>query len=129
MEVVNVVAAIIIRDNKILSLKRNHGSFKNKWEFPGGKVEAGEKKTDALHREIMEELVIQIKIIEHFDHIEYEYHDFHLSMDCYICVIDKGELTLKEHKNARWLGYDKLDSVEWLPADLSIIGKLKLFLR
>lgn len=99
------------------------------WEFPGGKIEKGESMEEALKREIMEELVIQVKIDKHFDHVEYDYDNFHLTMDCFICNIMEGSITLKEHQNFRWLGLNDLDSVEWLPADLATIDKLKIFIK
>lgn len=129
MKVVNVVAAIILQDEKILATQRAYGDFKGGWEFPGGKIENGESKEDALKREIMEELVIQINIKEFFHQVEYDYEKFHLSMGCFICTIDSGNLTLKEHGNAKWLRQDELESVDWLPADLGIIEKLKVYLK
>ena len=124
-----MVAAIIIDGKKILAVQRGRGQFRGGWEFPGGKVEAGEKKEEALLREIMEELAVQVKIERHFGHVEYDYENFHLSMDCFICTVIGGSLTLREHRAYRWLRHDELDSVEWLPADLGIIEKLKSYLR
>lgn len=129
MDVVKVVAAIILKGGKILVVQRSKGQFKGGWEFPGGKIEDGEGMEGALRREIMEELVIQVKIEKHFDHVEYDYDNFHLSMDCFICTIVGGSLTLTEHKTARWLGHDELDGIDWLPADLGIVAKLKTFLK
>ena len=129
MGTLKVVAAIILRDSKILGVQRSKGQFKDGWEFPGGKVEEGEGVEDALRREIMEELAVQVKIQRHFGHVEYDYENFHLSMDCFICTIVGGSLTLTEHKNARWLGYNELDGVNWLPADLDVIEKLKTYLK
>lgn len=125
----HVVAAILIEGDKILAVQRGKGRFKGGWEFPGGKVEEGESEEEALRRELMEELVIQIKIDRHFDSVEYDYDDFHLSMDCFICTIIGGCMSLQEHQNLKWLRHDELDSVEWLPADLDIIEKLKVFLK
>lgn len=125
----HVVAAILIEGDKILAVQRGKGRFKGGWEFPGGKVEEGESEEEALHRELMEELVIQVKIDRRFDSVEYDYDDFHLSMDCFICTIIGGCLSLQEHQNLKWLRHDELNTVEWLPADLDIIEKLKVFLK
>lgn len=95
------------------------------WEFPGGKIEAGEKPQEALQREIREELDTQIEVGELIDTIEYDYSSFHLSMDCFWCKIVKGNLVLKEHEAAKWLGREELDSVDWLPADITLIKKLR----
>lgn len=126
---ISVVAAIIMDSGRILAVQRAKGQFKDWWEFPGGKIENGEGMEDALRREILEELVIHVKIENHFDHVEFDYDCFHLSMDCFICTIVGGCLTLTEHKNARWLGYNELDGVNWLPADLDVIEKLKTYLK
>ena len=118
---VKVVAAIIIDDNKVFATQRGYGDFKGGWEFPGGKVEANETPVDALKREIMEELNVSIDIKEFLHTVEYDYPKFHLSMDCFICVIVSGELVLKEHEGAKWLTKDSLYSVDWLPADIELI--------
>ncbi len=119
--VVKVVAAVIRKDDKILATKRGYGEFKGGWEFPGGKREDGETAQEALKREIMEELETDIAVGELIDTIEYEYPTFHLSMDCFWAKIISGNLILKEHEAARWLGKDELYSVEWLPADRVLI--------
>ena len=124
MKTIKVVAAIIIHENKIFATQRGYGEFEGGWEFPGGKVEPGETPQEALAREIMEELDTQIEIGELLDTVEYNYPKFHLSMDCFLCTIKSGHLVLKEHEAARWLTRETLDSVDWLPADLSLIGKL-----
>ncbi len=124
MKTVRVVAAIIIHDNRIFATQRGYGEFKNGWEFPGGKIEAGEAPEEALVREIKEELDTLIEVGELIDTVEYDYPAFHLSMDCFICRIIAGHLVLKEHKAAKWLTREQLDSVDWLPADLGLITKI-----
>lgn len=125
MKTIEVVAAIIISDNKIFSTQRGYGEFKDGWEFPGGKIEPGECPEQALEREIKEELDTEIEVGELFDTVEYDYPLFHLIMYCFICKVRCGKLTLKEHEAAKWLTPDMLDSVDWLPADLGVIQKLK----
>lgn len=128
MKTINVVAAIIIKDNKIFATQRGYGEFKDGWEFPGGKVELGEAPENAIVREIKEELDTVIEVIEYFDTVEYDYPNFHLSMKCYICTVVSGKLELLEHEAAKWLDKDFLDSVAWLPADLGLVDKLKDYL-
>lgn len=128
MKTINVVAAIIIKDNKIFATQRGYGEFKDGWEFPGGKVEQGEAPENAIVREIKEELDTEIKVKEYFDTVEYDYPNFHLSMKCYICSVLSGKLELLEHEAAKWLDKDSLDSVAWLPADLGLVDKLKDYL-
>lgn len=128
MKTINVVAAIIIKDNKIFATQRGYGEFKDGWEFPGGKVEQGEALENAIVREIKEELDTVIEVIEYFDTVEYDYPNFHLSMKCYICTVVSGKLELLEHEAAKWLDKDSLDSVAWLPADLGLVDKLKDYL-
>ena len=125
MKTINVVAAIIIKDNKVFATQRGYGDFKDGWEFPGGKVEEGETPQEALMREIREELAADIRVGELFDTVEYDYPGFHLSMKCYICELVSEEMELKEHEAARWLGRGELDTVDWLPADKGLIDKLK----
>lgn len=128
MKTINVVAAIIIKDNKIFATQRGYGEFKDGWEFPGGKVEQGEAQENAIVREIKEELDTTIEVKEYFDTVEYDYPNFHLSMKCYICTVVSGKLELLEHEAAKWLDKDSLDSVAWLPADLGLVDKLKDYL-
>ncbi len=128
MKTINVVAAIIIKDNKIFATQRGYGEFKDGWEFPGGKVELGEAPENAIVREIKEELDTVIEVKEYFDTVEYDYPNFHLSMKCYICTVVSGKLELLEHEAAKWLDKDSLDSVAWLPADLGLVDKLKDYL-
>lgn len=125
MKTINVVAAITIKDHKIFATQRGYGEFKNGWEFPGGKIETGETPQQALKREIKEELDADINVGELFDTIEYDYPKFHLSMKCFLCTLTSDQLVLKEHEAAKWLTRDNLDSVAWLPADVTIIEKLK----
>lgn len=129
MKVVNVVAAIIAAEDKegrkiVFATQRGYGEFKGGWEFPGGKVEAGETPEQALAREIREELDTEIEVGEYLDTIEYDYPTFHLSMRCYWCTVKSGNLVLKEHEAAKWLAKETLDSVAWLPADITIIDKI-----
>ena len=127
-KIVRVVAAIIIRDNKVFATQRGYGEFKDGWEFPGGKIEVNETPQEALIREIKEELNVEIEVNELLDTVEYDYPKFHLSMDCFICSIISGKMVLKEHEAARWLDKESLDSVEWLPADLGLIDKIRGYL-
>lgn len=124
MKTIRVVAAVILSGGKIFATQRGYGDFKGGWEFPGGKIEAGETPEAALKREISEELETQIRVGELIDTIEYDYPEFHLSMDCFWCEIINGNLVLKEHEAARWLDKENLYSVEWLPADVSLIEKI-----
>lgn len=125
MKVVRVVAAIIVHDNKIFATQRGYGEFSGGWEFPGGKIEENETPEEAIKREILEELDSEIEVVDLFDTVEYDYPDFHLSMDCFICKIKSGDLVLKEHMNAKWLTKENLHSVDWLPADEGLIGKIR----
>lgn len=129
MKTIKVVAAVICdsleNTTKIFATARGYGEFKGKWEFPGGKLEAGETSQQALIREIQEELAVKIEVGELIDTIEYDYPTFHLSMDCFLCVVVDGEIILKEAEAARWLGKDDLYSVDWLPADIALIEKLQ----
>ena len=120
-----VVAAIICKDNRIFATQRGYGEFRGQWEFPGGKVEPGETPEEALIREIKEELDIEISVGKYIHTVEYDYPTFHLSMLCFICKILSGSLVLKEHEEARWLEKNNLYSVDWLPADLEIVSLLE----
>lgn len=130
MKTIRVVAAVIKATNDngekiIFATERGYGEFKGGWEFPGGKIEPGETPQQALCREIMEELDTKIQVGDLIDTIEYDYPAFHLSMDCFWCEVVSGDLVLKEHEAARWLTSDELDSVEWLPADVTLIDKIR----
>ena len=130
MKIIRVVAAIIRSTNEngddiIFATQRGYGDLKGGWEFPGGKIEDGEAPKDALKREIMEELETEIEVGNLIDTIEYDYPTFHLSMDCFWAEIVSGDLVLKEHEAAKWLTKEELDSVEWLPADITLIKKIK----
>lgn len=125
MKTIRVVAAVIRKDDKIFATQRGYGELKGGWEFPGGKIEDGETPQEALKREIEEELDTEISVGELIDTIEYDYPTFHLSMDCFWCEIVEGRLVLKEHEAARWLDRKTMDDVEWLPADVTLVGKIK----
>ena len=129
MKTIKVVAAVICdsleNTTKIFATARGYGEFKGQWEFPGGKLEVGETSQQALIREIQEELAVKIEVGELIDTIEYDYPTFHLSMDCFLCVVVDGEIILKEAEAARWLNKDELYSVDWLPADIALIEKLQ----
>lgn len=133
METIKVVAAIICNDmerkNKIFATARGYGDLKGGWEFPGGKVEPGETPQQALKREIIEELSTEIKVGELIDKIEYDYPTFHLSMDCFWAEVITGQLELKEAEAARWLTKDQLESVAWLPADITLIDKIRQYMN
>ena len=124
LKTVNVVAAIIIEQGKVFATQRGYGAFKDGWEFPGGKIEPGETAREALAREIREELDTEIEVGEHLYTVECDYPDFHLSMQCFLCRITSGDLVLREHEAARWLGAQELWSVDWLPADVEVVKVL-----
>ena len=130
MKTIRVVAAVIKAVNEsgepvIFATQRGYGEFQGGWEFPGGKIEVGESPQEALRREIIEELDTEITIGELVDTVEYDYPNFHLSMDCFWCEVLSGNLILKEHEDSRWLLKEQLDDVEWLPADITLVEKIK----
>ena len=118
---IKVVAAVIRKGNTVFATQRGYGDYKDWWEFPGGKIEAGESPEEALVREIKEELNTDISVDSFITTVEYDYPEFHLNMECFWCSIKKGHLTLLEHEAAKWLPLDSLRQVDWLPADLSVI--------
>ena len=125
MKQIEVVAAIIHDSNgRIFATQRGYGEWKGWWEFPGGKMEAGEGAEEALRREIWEELETRIVIERLVTTVEWDYPKFHLTMHCYWCHVESGSLTLKEHEAARWLTMDELESVKWLPADNDLVVRL-----
>lgn len=124
MKTIKVVAGIIKNGDKIFATQRGYGEFKGGWEFPGGKVEPGETPEQALVRELKEELDVIVSVDDFLCTVEYDYPSFHLSMDCFFCSILSGNISLLEHKAAKWLGKSELHSVNWLPADITIIEKL-----
>lgn len=121
MKTVEVVAAIIKKDGRIFATQRGYGDWKDYWEFPGGKLEAGETREQALMREIREELDAEIRIDKYLTTLEWDYPQFHLTMHCYLCSLVTDTLHLLEHEAARWLSKEELDSVHWLPADISLL--------
>lgn len=121
---IEVVAAIIQDGNRIFATQRGYGEFKDGWEFPGGKIETNETPQEALVREIKEELDTEIEVGELLHTVEFDYPKFHLTMHCFMCTIKSGDLVLREHEAAKWLTKESLDSIEWLPADLEVIGMI-----
>lgn len=123
MKQIEVVAAIILKDGRIFATQRGYGEWKDWWEFPGGKMEAGETPEEALKREIREELSTEIIVDELLCTVEYDYPKFHITLHCFLCSLLSDGMQLNEHEAAKWLGKDELDSVKWLPADLEVIEK------
>ena len=123
MKQIEVVAAIICKGDKIFATQRGYGEWQDWWEFPGGKMEAGETPEEALVREIREELSAEISVGELLTTVEYDYPKFHLTMHCYFCSLIGEALHLNEHEAARWLTKDELNSVKWLPADEIVVEK------
>lgn len=134
MKKIRVAAAVIKHTNEngeksVFATQRGYGEYKDGWEFPGGKIEEGETPKEALKREIKEELDTDIEVGELIDTIEYDYPTFHLSMQCFWCEVIAGDLILKEHEAAKWLTAETLDSVDWLPADITLIDKIKIIIE
>lgn len=126
MKTIEVAATIITHNGRVFATQRGYGEFKDGWEFPGGKMEPGETPQQALVREIQEELDTEIEVGELVETVEYDYPGFHLTMHCFLCTIRSGALVLKEHEAARWLTREELDDVDWLPADVKVVEKLRL---
>lgn len=124
MKTIEVVAAIIIRNNEVFATQRGYGDWKGWWEFPGGKIESGECPQEALKREIREELDAEITVGELLQTVEWDYPTFHLTMHCYVCSLESENICLKEHESSAWLDKETLDSVQWLPADLALLPKI-----
>ena len=129
MKTIRVAAGIIKRKTdglmEIFATQRGHGAYKDWWEFPGGKLEEGETSEEAVGREIQEELGVKVAVDEMLCSVEYDYPDFHLSMDCFYCHVEEGEIKLLEHEAARWLSKETLDQVNWLPADTDVLKRIK----
>ena len=128
MKSIEVVAAVILRDGRIFATQRGYGDFKDMWEFPGGKMEPGESPEQALVREIREELEADISVDRFLETVEFDYPKFHLILHCFLYSLKTKIVHLTEHESSRWLSADELDSVDWLPADLSVIGQIKKLL-
>lgn len=126
MKQVEVVAAVLRDDaGRVFATQRGYGAMKDGWEFPGGKIETGETPEEALKREIVEELNVNIDIDDFLTTVEWDYETFHLTMQCYLCHVVSGEMVLMEHEAARWLPLEEIDSVDWLPADLMVVAALR----
>ena len=128
MKRIEVVAAVIVRDGEVLATRRGYGEWQGWWEFPGGKMEAGESPRDALRREIREELDAEIEVGRLLETVEWDYPSFHLTMHCFICSLVSGSLNLNEHEAAAWLTKENIGSVKWLPADEGLIGRIRQIL-
>ena len=124
MKGIRVVAAVIRDGDRVFATQRGYGDYKGWWEFPGGKIEPGETPEEALKREISEELAADIRVEEFIATVEYDYPEFHLSMDCFFCSLENGSLTLLEAEDAAWLTREDIYSVKWLPADLLLIQQI-----
>ena len=129
MKTIEVVAAIIIKDGQVFATQRGYGEFQGWWEFPGGKIEAGESPQEALKREIREELDADVLVKELLETVEWDYPNFHLTMHCFICNLLSESLHLNEHEAATWLNLENLRSVKWLPADEILLDKIAEYLR
>ena len=125
MKTIEVVAAVIVHDGKVFAAQRGYGDQKDGWEFPGGKMEAGETPKAALVREIREELAVTVTPIRHLTTVEYDYPKFHLTMHCFLCRVVSGDIQLLEHEASRWLSKEELDDIDWLPADIKAVEALK----
>lgn len=126
MKVIEVVAAVIKKDEKIFITKRSYGEFKDMWEFPGGKIEEKEGREEALHREIKEELELEIDDLEYLTTVEHDYDSFHLTMHCYTCKVCGGQLKLNAHNDVKWVTLDELEIQNWVPADIAVVDAIKV---
>ena len=124
-KLIEVAAAVIMKNGKIFATQRGYGAYKDKWEFPGGKIEPGETREHALAREIKEELDTDIYVRDYICTVEYDYPEFYLTMHCFLCDVVSGKLTLLEHEDAKWLKRDGIWSVDWLPADVEVVKVLE----
>jgi len=129
MKTIHVAAAVIRNDQAVFATQRGYGPYKGWWEFPGGKIEAGETPEEALVREIREELDTEIEVGARIDRVEYDYPEFHLTMDCFWCTVRRGDLVLREAEDASWLNKENLRSVRWLPADLELLDLIEAELK
>ena len=129
MKTIEVVAAIIIKDGEVFATQRGYGEFQGWWEFPGGKMEAGESPQEALKREIREELDADVLVKELLETVEWDYPNFHLTMHCFICSLLSESIHLNEHEAATWLTHATLKSVKWLPADEILLDKIAEYSR
>ena len=125
MKTIEVVAAIIKKEDKIFITRRASADFADMWEFPGGKIEKLESREEALIREIKEELELDIDVLEFLITIDYDYSNFHLTMHCFICEISGGKLNLNAHNDSKWITLDELDEPEWVPADILVVEAIK----
>lgn len=128
MKTVEVVAAVILKDGAVFATQRGYGPWKGWWEFPGGKIEAGERPQEALVREIREELDAEVEVGELLETVEWDYPDFHLTMHCFLCSLLSESMHLNEHEAAAWLTRKTLDTVRWLPADEGVVDRISRLL-
>ena len=124
MKTIEVGAAIIKKQDKIFITRRSYGEFADMWEFPGGKIELGESREEALIREVKEELELDINNLEYLTTVDYDYPNFHLTMHCFICEICGGELVLNAHNDAKWVSLEELSTQKWVPADVEVVEKI-----
>jgi 8-oxo-dGTP diphosphatase len=129
MDTIHVAAAVILKGDRVFATQRGYGPYKDKWEFPGGKLEKGETPEQALTREIKEELTADVNVGRRLIQVTYDYPEFHLVMDCYLCTVPSGGLKLVEHESARWLTIQELDQVDWLEADKQTVEAVKKFFK
>ncbi|WP_392486898.1 (deoxy)nucleoside triphosphate pyrophosphohydrolase [Haloimpatiens sp. FM7315] len=124
MKNIEVVAAVIKKQDKIFVTKRGYGEFLNMWEFPGGKIEKGETREQALKREIKEELELDINVDKFLTTIDYDYSNFHLTMHCFMCTVNGGKLHLNAHNEVKWITLEEKDKLNWVPADIKVLKEL-----